>query len=122
MAWFLMGIVTMCIGIGPLGVLAIGALSEWLGPFVAIFIMACLGLVGLSLVWVCLIKTWIAAFNFGSGQEERTGWRRERDSNRPVLLRTLGGSSAGRAGGSASGSLLGQPLCRGWPRAGVAAI
>jgi predicted MFS family arabinose efflux permease len=29
-----MGIVTMCIGIGPLGVLAIGALSEQLGPFV----------------------------------------------------------------------------------------
>jgi MFS family permease len=52
-----MGIVTMCIGIGPLGVLAIGALSERLGPFVAIFIMACLGLVGLSLVWVRLIKT-----------------------------------------------------------------
>jgi MFS family permease len=52
-----MGIVTMCIGIGPLGVLAIGALSERLGPFVAIFIMACLGLVGLSLVWICLIKT-----------------------------------------------------------------
>jgi MFS family permease len=52
-----MGIVTMCIGIGPLGVLAIGALSEQLGPFVAIFIMACLGLVGLSLVWVWLFKT-----------------------------------------------------------------
>lgn len=52
-----MGIVTMCIGIGPLGVLAIGAFSERLGPFVAIFIMACLGLVGLSLVWVHLIKT-----------------------------------------------------------------
>jgi predicted MFS family arabinose efflux permease len=51
------GIVTMCIGIGPLGVLAIGALSEQLGPFVAIFIMACLGLVGLSLVWVRLFKT-----------------------------------------------------------------
>jgi MFS family permease len=52
-----MGIVTMCIGIGPLGVLAIGVLSEQLGPFVAIFIMACLGLVGLSLVWVWLFKT-----------------------------------------------------------------
>ena len=41
-----MGIVTMCIGIGPRGVLAPGALPEQLGPFVAIFIMACLGLVG----------------------------------------------------------------------------
>jgi len=36
-------------------VLAIGALSEQLGPFVAIF--TCLGLVGLSLVWVWLFKT-----------------------------------------------------------------
>ena len=45
----------MCIGIGPLGVLAIGALSEQLGPFVAIFIMACL-VVGLNLVWIWLFK------------------------------------------------------------------
>jgi hypothetical protein len=52
-----MGIVTMCIGVGPLGVLAIGASSEHLGPFVAIFIMACLDLVGLSLVWIWLFKT-----------------------------------------------------------------
>jgi MFS family permease len=51
-----MGIVTMCIGIGPLGVLAIGALSEQIGPFAAIFTMACLGLVGLSLVQGFLIK------------------------------------------------------------------
>jgi MFS family permease len=52
-----MGIVTVCIGVGPLGVLAIGALSEQVGPLVAICIMACLGLVGLGLVRGCLLKT-----------------------------------------------------------------
>jgi len=46
-----MGIVTMCIGTGPLGVLAIGALSERLGPPAAIIIMAGLGVLGLALVW-----------------------------------------------------------------------
>lgn len=49
-----MGIVTMCIGMGPLGVLAVGALSGWLGPATAILIMAGLGLAGLGMVWGCL--------------------------------------------------------------------
>ena len=51
-----MGIVTMCIGTGPLGVLAVGLLSEWLGPATAILIMACFGLAGLGLVWACLLR------------------------------------------------------------------
>ena len=46
-----MGIVTMCIGTGPVGVLMIGILSGQVGPPVAILIMASLGLCGLSLVW-----------------------------------------------------------------------
>jgi predicted MFS family arabinose efflux permease len=46
-----MGIVTMCIGTGPLGVLLIGALSERLGPPNAVLIMAGLGVAGLSLIW-----------------------------------------------------------------------
>ncbi len=46
-----MGIVTMCIGTGPLGVLAIGALSERVGPAAAILVMASLGVIGLTLVW-----------------------------------------------------------------------
>jgi MFS family permease len=50
-----MGIVTMCIGTGPLGVLLIGALSERLGPEAAILIMAGIGVAGLSLVWKKLI-------------------------------------------------------------------
>ncbi|SKA10430.1 Predicted arabinose efflux permease, MFS family [Enhydrobacter aerosaccus] len=41
----LMGIVTVCIGTNPLGVLAIGVLSDRLGPRIAIVVMAMLGLV-----------------------------------------------------------------------------
>jgi MFS family permease len=51
-----MGIVTMCIGTGPLGVLIIGALSERVGPEAAILIMAGTGIAGLSLVWRHLIS------------------------------------------------------------------
>lgn len=40
----LMGIVTVCIGTGPLGVLAAGALSDALGPRAAVVIMAAIGL------------------------------------------------------------------------------
>ncbi len=45
-----MGIVTMAIGTGPLGVLVIGALSERLGPQTAILIMAGSGIAVLSLI------------------------------------------------------------------------
>src|SRR5712691_6654735 len=51
-----MGIVTMCIGTGPLGVLMIGTLSERVGPDAAILIMAGTGVAGLSLVWRRLIR------------------------------------------------------------------
>ena len=51
-----MGIVTMCIGTGPVGVMVIGILSGQVGPPVAILIMAGLGLSGLSLVWRELIN------------------------------------------------------------------
>jgi len=47
----LMGIVTVCIGTGPLGVLAAGALAGELGPREAVLVMASLGLaatIGLS--------------------------------------------------------------------------
>jgi MFS family permease len=52
-----MGIVTMCIGTGPIGVLLIGALSEEIGPPAAILIMAGIGVAGLTLVWKRLIRT-----------------------------------------------------------------
>lgn len=51
-----MGIVTMCIGTGPIGVLAIGALSERIGPSAAILLMATLGVAGLSLVWRRVVR------------------------------------------------------------------
>jgi hypothetical protein len=51
-----MGIVTVCIGTGPLGVLVIGVLSEQLGPSVAVLIMAGLGVSGLGLVWSKMIE------------------------------------------------------------------
>src|SRR6516165_3567939 len=51
-----MGIVTMCIGTGPVGVMVIGILSGQVGPPMAILMMAGLGLCGLSLVWWKLIK------------------------------------------------------------------
>src|SRR5690348_6413343 len=51
-----MGIVTMCIGTGPVGVVMIGILSGQVGPPLAILIMAGLGLCGLSLVWRTLIR------------------------------------------------------------------
>jgi MFS family permease len=44
----ILGIITVCIGTGPLGVLAIGALSDWLGASRAILIMAVAGLVALA--------------------------------------------------------------------------
>ena len=44
-----MGIVTMCIGTGPIGVLVIGALSEEIGPPRAILVMAGIGVLGLLL-------------------------------------------------------------------------
>ena len=51
-----MGIVTMCIGTGPVGVMKIGILSGEVGPPAAILIMAGLGIGGLSIVWRKLIK------------------------------------------------------------------
>jgi predicted MFS family arabinose efflux permease len=51
-----MGIVTMCIGTGPVGVMTIGILSGQVGPPVAILIMAGLGLCGLSRVWKKLVR------------------------------------------------------------------
>src|SRR5438270_8165934 len=51
-----MGIVTMCIGTGPVGVVLIGILSGQVGPPVAILITAGLGICRLSLVWRGLIR------------------------------------------------------------------
>lgn len=51
-----MGIVTMCIGTGPLGVLLIGALAAQIGPAGAILVSAAIGLAGLALIWRLLMR------------------------------------------------------------------
>jgi MFS family permease len=49
-----MGLITVCIGTGPLGTLMIGALASWCGAAAAILAMAGLGLLGLVVVRVRL--------------------------------------------------------------------
>jgi MFS family permease len=51
-----MGIITMCIGTGPIGVLAIGLLADQTGPAPAILVMAAIGLAGLTWTWLRLSK------------------------------------------------------------------
>jgi MFS family permease len=51
-----MGIVTMCIGTGPIGVLAIGLLAERIGAAPAILVMAGLGFAGLLWIWARLSR------------------------------------------------------------------
>lgn len=50
----LMGIVTVCIGTGPLGVLLAGALAAEIGPRVAIVVMATLGLLATAALHAAL--------------------------------------------------------------------
>jgi MFS family permease len=45
-----LGIITVCIGTGPLGVLAVGALSDWLGASRAMMVMAIAGIAALAAV------------------------------------------------------------------------
>jgi hypothetical protein len=49
-----MGLLTMCIGVSPLGFLAVGALAERLGAPAAIGVCSLCGLLGVALTWkVC---------------------------------------------------------------------
>jgi MFS family permease len=50
----LMGIVTVCIGTGPLGVMAAGFVSDKLGPRDAVLVMASLGLLAMAALLVAL--------------------------------------------------------------------
>jgi MFS family permease len=50
----LMGLLTVCIGMGPLGILMVGALASQLGPLLAVDVMALSGLItvlGAGLLW-----------------------------------------------------------------------
>ena len=47
-----MGLLTVCIGMGPVGILHVGLLAEWLGPNKAVLVMAAEGLLAISwTVW-----------------------------------------------------------------------
>jgi MFS family permease len=46
----ILGLTTTCIGMGPLGVLAVGAMADGLGPRIAIAVMALAGLAALGLL------------------------------------------------------------------------
>lgn len=59
----LMGLLTVCIGMGPLGILLVGFLADWLGPMLAIEVTASTGFVS-----VVLMGIW--------------WWRRERRTGR----------------------------------------
>lgn len=48
-----MGVLVMCIGAAPLGVLTIGALAEWVGPGMALLIMAGGGLIASA---ICVFR------------------------------------------------------------------
>ncbi len=50
----LMGLLTVCIGMGPLGILLMGTAADFVGPLVAIDAVAAVGLVavcGIGLAW-----------------------------------------------------------------------
>jgi hypothetical protein len=44
-----MGLVAVCIGINPIGILQIGLLADWFGGAMAVRIMTCEGLAALAL-------------------------------------------------------------------------
>lgn len=49
-----MGLMTMCIGVSPLGFLGVGALAQWLGAPTATWVCGVCGLLGVALTWpVC---------------------------------------------------------------------
>jgi hypothetical protein len=50
----LMGLLTVCIGMGPLGILLMGTIADFVGPMLAIDVVAAAGFVsvcGIGIVW-----------------------------------------------------------------------
>jgi MFS family permease len=48
----LMGLLTVCIGMGPLGILLMGAMADFVGPLLAIDLVAAVGFVAVCLIGV----------------------------------------------------------------------
>jgi hypothetical protein len=55
-----MGVLTVAIGAGPLGMLHLGWLADWVGAAAAVQIMALEGLVALTLTALIWPETWRA--------------------------------------------------------------
>jgi hypothetical protein len=55
-----MGVLTVAIGAGPLGMLHLGWLADWLGAAAAVQIMAAEGLIALALTAVIWPEIWRA--------------------------------------------------------------
>jgi len=53
-----MGLMTMCIGVGPIGFLLLGALAEWFGASLTAVIMSVSGLLVLAFTWRWWRLTW----------------------------------------------------------------
>ena len=47
----LMGLLTVCIGSGPVGILLVGTLADWLGPLHAVDAIELTGLVAVAVAW-----------------------------------------------------------------------
>ena len=65
----LMGVLTLCIGAGPIGLLHLGVLAEWLGAPRAVAISAIEGLVVLALA----VLVWPELRGAGSSPRGRPG-------------------------------------------------
>ena len=48
----LMGLLTVCIGMGPLGILLVGGLADWVGPMLAIDMIAVTGFVAVGVLGI----------------------------------------------------------------------
>ena len=64
-----MGVLTMCIGTGPVGFLLLGWLAEWLGASVASVVSAVVGLLALAASW----RWWQACWREGGSQVLASG-------------------------------------------------
>ena len=70
-----MGVLTLCIGAGPIGLLHLGLLAEWLGAPYAVALSALEGLVALALAVLVWPELRGAGSSHGSGQvlQDRPG-------------------------------------------------
>ena len=84
----LMGLLTVCIGMGPLGILLIGVLADRFGPLLAVDIMAATGLVAVSAIGLAWRRNDLRQ----RARPTRPDWPRKTDLCQPVRqCHTTGG-------------------------------